>query len=207
MTDHYAYRLPPDTFLARRDANWYIGAAAGAAVVSIPTPESFAQLEALVAKARKDFDANAAAWISEMNSVVGRLAPTFVTSMKSLAENLRTNVFEGTIPRLMARVKAGEPKQKDIAHLIKISAEALKTQYEDGAKEFRAMGPVSTLMFRVVSGLVQAADAIGAFVLEAAIKVVEEVGDAAARNPLGFAVVAGGALAVLALYFYINKKR
>jgi hypothetical protein len=43
--------------------------------------------------------------------------------------------------------------------------------------------------------------------LEAAIKVVEEVGDAAARNPLGFAVVAGGALAVLALYFYINKKR
>ena len=206
MTDHYDYRLPPDTFLARRDSNWYIGAAAGA-VVSVPTPESFAKLEALVAKARKDFDANAAAWISEMNGVVGRLAPTFVTSMRGLADNLRTTVFEGTIPRLMARVKAGEPKQADIEHLIKISAEALKTQYEDAAKEFRNMGPVSTLMFRFVSGLVKAADAIGAFVLEAAVKVIEEVGDAAARNPLGFAIVAAGAVGALALYFYINKKR
>lgn len=205
MTEHYAYRLPPDTFLSPRDANWYIGAAAGAA--AIPTPESFAQLEALVAKARRDFEANAAAWISEMKGVLGRLAPTFVTSMESLVFNLRKNVFEGTIPRLMERVKAGEPKQKDIAHLIKISAESLKEQYENSAKEFRAMGPISTLLFRVVSGLVQAADAIGAFVLQAAVKVIEEVGDAAARNPLGFAVVAGGALAVLALYFYINKKR
>jgi hypothetical protein len=26
MTHHYDYRLPPDTFLARRDSNWYIGA-------------------------------------------------------------------------------------------------------------------------------------------------------------------------------------
>jgi len=29
----YAYRLPPDTFLSRRDPNWYIGAASG------PTPD------------------------------------------------------------------------------------------------------------------------------------------------------------------------
>ena len=28
MTHHYDYRLPPDTFLARRDSNWYIGDAA-----------------------------------------------------------------------------------------------------------------------------------------------------------------------------------
>jgi len=206
MTHHYDYRLPPDTFLARRDSNFYIGAAAGA-VVSVPTPESFAKLEALVAKARTDFEANAAAWISEMKGVLGVLSPTFVTSMESLVFNLRKNVFEGTIPRLMKRVKAGEPKQKDIAHLIKISAESLKEQYEHSAKEFRAMGPISTLLFRIVSGLVQSADAIGAFVLEAVIKAIEEVGDTAVRNPLGFSIVAAGAVGVLALYFYINKKR
>lgn len=28
MNHHYDYRLPPDTFLARRDSNWYIGDAA-----------------------------------------------------------------------------------------------------------------------------------------------------------------------------------
>jgi hypothetical protein len=40
----YAYRLPPDTFLSRRDPNWYIGAASAA------LPES-AQRELLAGKA------------------------------------------------------------------------------------------------------------------------------------------------------------
>lgn len=275
----YAYRLPPDTFLSRRDPNWYIGATptptpeqqteikrwsdaiaslqqseaaimaqaqsatdgkaktalvqvvlpqvqqqiaqalvklqaaqkAAGMQIAMPTPESFAQLEALVAKARDDFEKNAASWIGEMKSVLGRLTPDFVTSMQSLADNIRRNVFEGSVPRLMLRVKSGEfGKQKDIERLLKISAEALKSQYEDAAKAFRDMGPVSTLLFRAVSGLVQSAEAIGRYALKVAVQTVKEIiseaQEQATKNPLGFALVAGGVFATLALYFYINKK-
>lgn len=275
----YAYRLPPDTLLSRRDPNWYIGAAptptpeqqteikrwsdaiaslqqseaaimaqaqsatdgkaktallqvvlpqvqqqiaqaleklqsaqkAAGMQIAMPTPESFAQLEALVAKARDDFERNAAAWIDDMKSVIGRLTPDFVTSMKSLVDNIRRSVFEGSVPRLMLRVKSGEfAKQKDIERLLKISAEALKSQYDDAVKAFRDMGPISTLAYRVSSGLVQAAEAIGRYALKAAVQAVKEIiseaQEQATKNPLGFALVAGGVFATLALYFYINKK-
>lgn len=276
----YAYRLPPDTFLSRRDPNWYIGAtptptpeqqlevkrwsdavaslktsetaimaqaqansasrdpkvkAAALATIQLvlpqiqqqiadaigrlqaaqkaagipvaaPTPESFARLEAMVKRASDDFEANAAAWIDDMKSVIGRLTPTFVTSMESLVENIRRSVFQGSIPRLMERVRMGEVnKQKDIEHLLKISAEAIKSQYEETAKAFRDMGPISTLLFRVVSGLVQAADAIGRYVMDVVIQTIEELQKQAVKNPLGFAILAGGAAAALALYFVIKK--
>jgi hypothetical protein len=272
----YAYRLPPDTFLSRRDPNWYIGATptpaqqaeidywtniivhnqqgeagliaaaekatdgkakaallqqaipqaqqqiqyaleklqtaqkAAGVQVAVPTPESFAQLEALVKKARDDFEANAAAWIDDMKSVIGRLSPDFVSSMQSLVDNIRRNVFEGSVPRLMLRVKSGEfAKQKDIERILKISADALKSQYEDAAKAFRDMGPISTLLYRAVSGLVQAAEAIGSYAMKAVVQAVTELikkaQEEATESPLGFALVAGGAFAALALYLYIKK--
>jgi hypothetical protein len=272
----YAYRLPPDTFLSRRDPNWYIGATptpeqqteikrwsdaiaslqqseaaimvqaqaatdakakmallqqvipqlqqqiqfaleklqaaqkAAGVKIAMPTSESFAQLEALVLKAREDFEKNASAWISEMRGVVGRLAPDYVTSMQGLVDNVRRTVFEGSVPRLMLRVKSGEiGKQKDIERLLKISAEAIKSQYEETAKSFRDMGPVSTLAFRMTSGLVQAAEAIGRYVLQMAVQMVKEIiktaQEEATKNPLGFALVTGGAFAALALYLYIKK--
>lgn len=276
----YSYRLPPDTFLSRRDPGWYIGATpdqqlevkrwsdaiaslqqseaaimaqaqtsstssdpkvriaasvliqtvlpqvqqqiqnalerlqaaqkAAGMQIAMPTPESFAQLEALVSKARDDFEKNASAWIGEMRDVVGRLAPDYVTSMQGLVDNVRRSVFEGSVPRLMLRVKSGEfGKQKDIERLLKISAEAIKTQYEDTAKSFRAMGPVSTLAFRMTSGLVQAAEAIGRYAIQAAVQTVKELvrtaQEEATKNPLGFAIVAGGAFAALALYLYIKR--
>jgi len=272
----YAYRLPPDTFLSRRDPGWYIGAtptpeqqteikrwsdaiaslqqseaqimaqaqssndakakaaliqvvlpqiqqqiqnafvrlqaaqSAAGAQSAVPTPESFAQLEALVKKARDDFENNAATWIDDMKSVIGRLTPDFVTSMQSLVDNIRRSVFEGSVPRLMLRVKSGEfAKQKDIERILKISAEALKSQYEDAVKAFRDMGPISTLLYRVVSGLVQAAEAVGRYALQAIVQAVKEVikeaQDEALKNPLGFALAAGGAFAALALYFYMKK--
>jgi hypothetical protein len=272
----YAYRLPPDTFLSRRDPGWYIGATptpeqqaeitrwtnavaslqqseaeilrqaqaapdgkakvalltvvlpqvqsqimnallrlqaaqkAAGVQVTVPTPESFAQLEALVKKARDDFEANAAAWIDDMRSVIGRLTPDFITSMQSLVDNIQRNVFEGSVPRLMLRVKSGEfAKQKDIERILKISAEALKSTYDDAVKAFRDMGPISTLLYRAVSGLVQAAEAVGRYALQAVVQTVKEVireaQEEATKNPLGFALAAGGAFAALALYLYIKK--
>lgn len=272
----YAYRLPPDTFLSRRDPGWYIGATptpeqqlevkrwsdaiaalqqseaaimaqaqsttdakaktallqqvlpqvqqqiqhaleklqaaqqAAGMQIAMPTPESFAQLEALVARARDDFEKNAAAWIDDMKSVIARLTPDFITSMESLVDNIRRSVFEGSVPRLMLRVKSGEfGKQKDIERLLKISAEALKSQYDDAVKAFRDMGPISTLAYRMTSGLVQAAEAIGRYALKAAVQTVKELvreaQEEAAKNPLGAVLVAGGIAAVLALYFVIKK--
>ena len=280
MNHHYDHRLPPDTFLARRDANWYIGATpdqqlevkrwsdaiaslqqseaaimvqaqtgstssdpkkkAGALAliqvvlpqiqkqiqdaleklqaaqkaagmqVAMPTSESFAGLEALVVKARDDFEKNASAWIGEMRGVLGRLAPDYVTSMQGLVDNVRSTVFEGSVPRLMLRVKSGEiGKQKDIERLLKISAEAIKSQYEETAKAFRDMGPVSTLAFRMTSGLIQAAEAIGRYAIQLAVQAVKELiktaQEEATKNPLGFAIVVGGAFAALALFLYIKR--
>lgn len=270
----YAYRLPPDTFLSRRDPAWYIGAAtpeqqseidfwtrsiaslqqseaqlivsaerstdgkakaallqqvipqiqqqiqdaliklqavqrAAGVQVTVPSPESFAQLEALVKKAREDFVTNADAWISDMQ-LLKRFAPEFIESMVGLKDTVLKVVFDGSIPRLMLRVKSGElSKQKDIERLLKISADALKSQYLDTVKNFHDMGPVSTLLFRACTGLVQSAEAIGRYALRAVVETVKEVikeaQEEAIKNPLGFALVAGGAFAVLALYLYMKK--
>jgi hypothetical protein len=271
----YAYRLPPDTFLSRRDPGWYIGATptteqkaeidywtkalaslqqseavliasaekatdgkaktallqqvipqaqqqiqnalmklqaaqrAAGVQVTVPSPESFAQLEALVKKAREDFVTNADAWISDMQ-LLKRFAPEFIESMVGLKETILKAVFDGSVPRLMLRVKSGElSKQKDIERLLKISADALKSQYLDTVKAFRDMGPVSTLLFRACTGLVQSAEAIGRYALKVVVETVKEVikeaQEQAMKNPLGFTLVAGGAFAMLALYLYMKK--
>ena len=270
----YAYRLPPDTFLSRRDPGWYIGAAtsqqqaeidrltqaivslqqteagliaaaekatdgkakagllqsaipqvqqqiqdaliklqavqrAAGVQVTVPSPESFAQLEALVKKAREDFVASADEWINSMQ-LLKRFAPDFIASMVGLKENLLNTVFDGSVPRLMLRVKSGElSKQKDIERLMKISADSLKSQYLDAVKSFREMGPISTLLFRICTGLVQAAEAIGRYALKVVVQTVKEAvreaQEEALKNPLGFALITGGAFAVLALYLYMKK--
>jgi hypothetical protein len=47
MTHHYDYRLPPDTFLARRDSNWYIGAPPAPASVQATLQQASALLDRL----------------------------------------------------------------------------------------------------------------------------------------------------------------
>jgi hypothetical protein len=56
---------------------------------------------------------------------------------------------------------------------------------------------------------VQAAEAIGSYAMKAVVQAVTELikkaQEEATKSPLGFALVAGGAFAALALYLYIKK--
>jgi hypothetical protein len=215
MTHHYDYRLPPDTFLARRDSNWYIGAAASA--VTTP-PSSFKQQIDLARSALIELRVLGTtiqrASTDPGTSYAGELAAKFASvtgprlvseaesagdvaklarvqgSTKSMIAALKPDVVPAIISRFLAAALVGPVG-------LVLSADALNKAKEVGAQAAdSALEAGKEALKTGVTGVVK----LGQDLLDAGL-------EQAGKKPFTTALLVGGAVGVLALYFYINKKR
>ena len=216
MNHHYDHRLPPDTFLARRDSNWYIGAAPGhklpvdviqktiAAIMAInqsaktitdtfiretTNASSLADLQAFEKVSRKLFGESAAL----------RWAENFTQSVESMAIRMITVTPSGFYP--------WEVTPKLITDLADFVDQESKFMLASARDLVSVSGQASNALRAMARAVLDASASALLAATKKAMEVAEELGAAAAKRPLGFAIVAAGAVGVLALYFYINKKR
>lgn len=121
----YSYRLPPDTFLYRKDANWYIGGSAGF------TPE---QKAALLDQAKRNFIAAADDLVSATRTACQRIRENAnimgYSRVEEVCSRIEGNVKQG-VDRLKAVDAQGVPlfvrnpqAAKDILALIQENADS-----------------------------------------------------------------------------------
>jgi hypothetical protein len=207
----YAYRLPPDTFLARRDPNWYIGAATS------PKPPTF--------KEQLDLARSAFRELRVIATTVQRASTDPGTAF---AGELAVKFASETGPRLVDEAE----RDQDVAKLVRVQGStqrivaALKPEVVPAlVSRFMtivllgpagAVVPAETLNRAKEAGMDAADSALeaGKEALKTGAKGVVKLGqevldaglDQAAKKPISTALFVGGALGILALYFYINKR-
>lgn len=211
MTHHYDYRLPPDTFLARRDSNFYIGAAA----TSKP----------LTFKEQIDLARSALRELRVIATVVARDTNPGTANAGTLGVKFASE----TAPRLIDEAE----RDQDVAKLVRVQGATqrivvgLKPEVLSAIlSRFLAivlLGPVGALVSaetldKAKEAGMDAADAAleaGKNAIKTGAKGVVKLGqdileaglEQAGKKPVTTALFVGGALGILALYFYINKKR
>jgi hypothetical protein len=212
----YDYRLPPDTFLSRRDPNWYIGASP--ATGHKFTPEVIRKVTVALV---------------QMNASAKALADEFVrtsTMMRSLkdlqefekhsrkvfgesatlrwAENFTQSV-ESMVARLIAVGPSGRYPWENTPKLIKDVADFVETEGKfmlSSAKELTTVsGQIAGALRAVYQAVLDAASEALEKAAEAALELAGKVADRASKKPVETVFIAGGLLAALAIYFYVKR--
>jgi hypothetical protein len=213
----YAYRLPPDTFLSRRDPGWYIGAA--------PAPGHKLPPEVLQ---------KTVAALVQTNAAAKQIADQFVRISHPTAKSLEeAQKFEavsrklfGPTPTLEWAERFTQGVEDMVVRLISVNRSGfyawevtpkLVTDLADyvekeGKFMIASANDLTTFTGQVAGALRQAGAAILAASAEAldaaadkALELAEKMRDKALKDPINFALVAGGVVGVLALYFYIKR--
>lgn len=196
----YNYRLPPDTFLYRKDANWYIGAAG-----ALPADRQvyLDRMKVLVDKAKKEIDdllngrlSRSEIWLFSVGSIVTRLQQQDARSGLLRAKEQLDTYIE-------ILQNALEDPTRNLSEIIQTSEDFWKTHAIVvggwlGLSNLSLSDGMWTQIRAAASAALSAASS-------GAKKITEEIGKQAAKNPLGVALVAGGVVAALALYFYMKK--
>jgi hypothetical protein len=205
----YAYRLPPDTFLSRRDPNWYIGAASA-------QPPTFQQQIDL-----------ARAALRELRVIATTVQKASTDPGIAYAGELAVKFASETGPRLVSEAESGQ----DVAKLARVQGAA--KNMSTAIKPEVLPAALSRFLLIVLTGpagavvsaetINKAKEAGGQAVSDAldagknalktgakgVVKLGQEVIDAgleeAAKKPISTAIFVGGAVAALALYIYIKK--
>lgn len=212
----YDYRLPPDTFLSRRDPNWYIGA-------SPATGHKFTQ----------EVRDKVTVALVQMNASAKALADEFVrtsTMMRSLkdlqefeknsrkvfgesatlrwAENFTQSV-ESMVARLIAVGPSGRYPWENTPKLIKDVADFVETEGKfmlSSAKELTTVsGQISGALRTVYQAVLDASAEALDMAADKALDLAEKLGERASKKPFQTIALVGGAFAVLALYFYVKR--
>jgi|GEM_PF-2748658 len=207
----YAYRLPPDTFLSRRDPNWYIGSAA----TSTPRPLTFQEQLDLARSAFR-----------ELRVIANTVQRASTDPGTAYAGELAVKFASETGPRLVNEAE----RDQDVAKLIRVQGStqriiaAIKPEVVPAVlSRFMTivlLGPAGAVSAETLNKAkeagIDAADAAldaGKNALKTGakgvVKLGQEVLDAgleqALQKPISTALFVGGALGVLALYFYIKR--
>lgn len=191
----YSYRTPPDTFLYRRDPRWYIGAASAPPAPGHKLPLEVIQ-STVVALVKMNQQAQALADKAvEETNFLSRPA------MREWATNFKESVQQMVV-RLITVNKNGlypwEVTPKLVADVADYIESTTKEMKESREELLSVAGNFRQLSKKIADG---AADALAT----AAKAVADAAEQALKQSPLGTAAIAGGILAVIALYFVIKK--
>lgn len=207
----YAYRLPPDTFLSRRDPNWYIGATGASA-----QPPTFQQQIDLARSA-----------LQELRVVATTVQRASTDPGIAYAGELAVKFASETGPRLVSEAESGQ----DVAKLARVQGAtknmvtALKSEVLPAALSrfllIALIGPAGAVVSAETidkakeAGGQAVSDALdaGKNALKTGVKGVVKLGqdlvdaglEESAKKPISTALFVGGAVAALALYIYIKK--
>jgi hypothetical protein len=210
----YAYRLPPDTFLSRRDPGWYIGAAPAPGHKLPPEvlQKTVAALVQTNAAAKQIADQFIRITGSGRNLADAQARQKFSlfgkTSDLEWAENFTQSV-EDMVVRLISVNRSGFYAWEVTPKLVTDLADYVE---KEGKFMIASANDLTTFTGQVAGALRQAGAAILAASAEAldaaadkALELAEKMRDKALEDPINFALVAGGVVGVLALYFYIKR--
>lgn len=201
----YSYRLPPDTFLSRRDPGWYIGA--------LSTSEQKArdqylnQMKPLVEEAKRELTTLLDGKLSRSGIwlLPGGLS-TKILQQRSREGIIRARDQLDTYLSILTDALA-DPS-RNLVEIINTSKDFWKTH------AVVVGGWLGLSNLGLDDGFVIGLNMIAEAAISTASKSVEELvkgaargfENAASRNPAGLVLLAGGIVAALALYFVIQKK-
>lgn len=192
----YAYRLPPDTFLSRRDVNFYIGAAP-APGHKFP-PAVLQQTVTALVKMLASAKAAADKIVEDTPSLLARL------SMREWASNFK-QITEGMIIRLITPTASGFYPWEVTPKLIKDVADYIEQETKEMRQSAYDLLSISGGFKQIYQAVLNASGEALKMAADKALEVAEEVADKAKQKPLGALLVGGAAITALALYFYIKK--
>ena len=211
----YDYRLPPDTFLSRRDPNWYIGAAPTTGHKF--TPEviqkvtlALVQMNASAQALADEFVRTSTMFksLKDLQEVEKYSRKVFESPTLRWAEKF-TQTVESMVTRLIAVGASGRYPWENSPKLIKDVADFVETEGKfmlSSAKELTTVsGQIAGALRTVYQAVLDASAAALDMAAEQALDLAEKLGDRASKKPLTTIAVVGGALAVLGLYFYIKR--
>lgn len=200
----YAYRLPPDTFLSRRDPGWYIGA--------LSTSEQQArdlylkQMKPLVEEAKRELTTLLDGKLSRSGIwlLPGGLS-TKILQQRSREGLIRARDQLDTYLSILTEALA-DPS-RNLVEIINTSKDFWKTH------AVVVGGWLGLSNLGLDDGFVIGLNMIAEAAISMASKSVEEFvkgaargfENAASKNPAGLLIVAGGIVAALALYLTTKK--
>ncbi len=192
----YAYRLPPDTFLSRRDPGFYIGAVPARGHKF--SPEVLQQTVTSLVKMLASAKAAADKIVEDTPGFLAR------SSMREWATNFK-QITEGMIIRLITPTASGFYSWEVTPKLIKDVADYIDQETKDMRQSAYDLLSISGAFKQIYQAVLNAAAEGLKMAADKALEVAEEIADKAVQKPLSALLVGGAAITALALYFYIKK--